>query len=671
MKWTPGQPVALSDEDKSAWDDRVERAERFAKPYHLQWEASLERYTTGRAADAHAVNPLLDFRHVEAKKAQLFYQTPEVQLIPVDPKIEKLPIQQFLPLRQKVLNYKLGPDAANVKREVHATLFDALSSSGFLALKIGYETRTVEVEQEPQISIDPMTGEMQVMELPPVEVPVWERCFISKIPPKRLLIPHDFKGHVYDDAAWLGIKGVMPLTLARQQPGWNIPDDYQGTTERDETRFTHQASAEGSAQADPQVPYTEIWYRAALFDPDVVHPGLYRCLILVEGLDAPVKHVDSPYHRVDPMGRMTGDSMVGSPIHLGTLRDLTDSAYVPSDLTIGAQLSEELTKFRTQQVRGRDRRQPITVFDTENLDQDTITKIEANRGPIPLPAGALGGGVDRLFATIGTGSEPRDNYTAQDYIQRDYETALGLGSNQQGVAVRKRQTATEARIVQGNSDARAEAERDRLREYFVQLVRKFDAVLQQYLGPEELTNILGQQAAQLWEQWKALPGRYLYKIQPDSGVHVDAVQYRAQALDEYNLLRKDPQVNTAVLLEKVARALNYDPQQFVAPPPEPRADAPNMSVSFKAEDLVHPVSGRVMLDLLVQSGYELAEDTIARLKQYHDAVGQQLGMGPTVSQGGVAGMIPPTPHGGSAPTMDVVNRHQQERTGGVQGMGVL
>ena len=677
MAWEPGASRTLREQDRGAWASRIDRAALVAKQFYPQWERALKRYTDAKFdKERYDVNALLDFRHVESKRAQLFYQSPEVQLVPIDPDHPDVPFDQLLPLRQKVLNHRLGTSGTHAKREVHSTLFDAIATSGFMILKVGYENRVVEVT----------TLQEGILGEPPIEVkvpvPIWERCFMSRVSPKRLLIPSDFRSGDFDSAPWLGVRGRMPLSQARTQPGWSIPEGFEGSTTKDHTTFDHGTTDQGDT--DPMVEYTEIWYRASLFDRTIVHPDLFRCLILAEGVDDPVKHVDSPYQSLDEMGRLTDDSMLGSPIHVGTLRDLSDSAYVPSDLAVGEQLVNELNKFRTQQVRGRSRRQPIVVFDTNNLDQATIQKIENNQGPVGLPAGSLAAGVDKLMAVISTGSEPRDNYTAQDYIERDWERALGVSANQQGSFTKSKRTATEARIVQGNADARVEAERDRVREWYISAVRKFDTVIQRVMTPYELTKILGQQGAALWDQWRVMPGRYVYRIQPDSGVHVDAMQHRQQVLDEYNLLRRDERVNADELLKKVALALHHDPAQFIAPPQERPPEPIKLSLAFNGEHLLLPGAGRLLLDLLTESGVKLGPDTIQRLAAIHAHQAQVQGMPPPAPQPqappGVAGMIPgsdmmpvaasPMGHQGSALVTEPVNQHQTERTGGVQGVGV-
>src|SRR5690348_2192190 len=161
------------------------------------------------------------------------------------------------------------------------------------------------------------------------------------------------------------------------------------------------------------------------------------------------------------------------------------------------------------------------------------------------------------------GQEPRDNFAAQDYAERDWQGALGTNENQAGQIAKKKTTATEARIAQKNSGARASSEKDRPSEWIITGVRKFDCVLARTTTVTDLVKVLGQQGAALYQQWQQLPGCYVYKILPDSGVHVDAAQFRAQKLDEYNLLRKDPQIVASELLKGVTRALGYDPSKMV------------------------------------------------------------------------------------------------------------
>ncbi len=644
--FAPGAPRPLSGEDLGKWTERIERGERKCKQFHEQFDRGLANYMKAKAAkpkDDDEVDPKIDYRHVESKKSQLYHRTPDVMLTPIDPTDGTIP-QAILSQRQKLLNYELGPKGANAKRAVHKTLVETLAASGWMITMVGFEQITLP---------DPVSQQ---------QIPVWSRRFISTVSAKKLIVPDDFlDSSDFDSAPWLAVKGTMPLVQARRL-GWYIPPEFEGSTQSDDAIYKH--TDEGQAPSEKSLDYTIVWYRAALYDEAVFNPDLFRCLILAKGLDQPAWHIDSPFQGLTPEGALTDDSMIGNPIHVGTLRDLPDSAHVPADLIVVEPLSMELKKFRTSLVRGRRQRRPLTVV-SDDLGQPIIDKLTRNEGPIVIPASFFdGAGGQRAIAAIQVGTEPRDNFTAQDYLERDYEQAVGMSANQGGQFSKQKRTATEVRTVQGNSSARAETEKDRIREYVVALFRKFDAILQKTATIQEVTKILGQQGAALWQQWAMLPGKYAYDIVPDSGQYVDAEQYRSAALDSYNLLRKDERVSPEELLARVARAHNMDPAKLIAPPKDKTTEPPVPNLSFKGEDAANPAMGNLLLDLLANAGIKLRPETIQSFALMH---AQQMAQAAATGQP-IGANADGNEHGGSASVTEPVNQHQTQKTGKMQGM---
>jgi hypothetical protein len=645
LPFTPGTSRPLSDDDFSKWTARIERGRTKCKLFHPQMDRGLASYAKAKydePNDTDEVDSKIDYRHVESKKSQLYHRTPEAMLTPVDPQDQSIPYAQILPLRQKALNHEFGPKGANAKRALHKTLVETLAASGWMITKVGFE----------QVGLtDPMTGQT---------IPIWSRRFISAVSGKKLIVPEDFlDSSDYDSAAFLAIDGVMPVIAARRQ-GWAIPEGFEGTSQADEAVYKHTDLP--AAPSEASLEYTEVWYRAHLFDPDVFHPDVYRCLILVKGLDKPAWHVDSPYQSLTPQGQLTDDSMVGNPIHVGTLRDLPDSAHVPADLIVVEPLSREIKKFRTSLVRNRRMRRPIAVV-AERLGVPIIEKLTRNEGPVPVPDEYIdGAGQQKAVGIAQMGTEPRDNFTAQDYLERDYEQAVGMSANQAGQLNKSKRTATEIRTVQGNSSARAETEKDRIRDYVVALYRKYDAIYQRTATQQEVQKVLGVDGAALWMHWKALPGKYAYDIVPDSGRYVDIHEARSEWLQKYELLRRDDRVNTEELLTEGARLWNRDPAKFIAPAQDKTLEPPKMSVSVNLLDLNDPIAGRVYLDLAANGGVKHAADTIAMMKAVHE-VGAALGQPPGMPVG--ANTQPE--HGGAALKAERLNKHQEERTGKLQG----
>lgn len=649
LPFQPGQPRPMTQELRDAWQSRVDRADTKRQLFEPQWKRALERYAKARyPEERYDVNALLDYGHVETKKAHLFHETPEVQLHPVDPKDASIPYVVVLPLRQKYLNHKLGDTEANSLSALHKTIVDALSNSGWLAMEIGYEQRLL-----------PVPGEVNP-DGTPVQVPIWSRCFMTRLAPKKLLVPDDWHDTPGDEAPWLGYWGCMPLSQAKKQPGWVLPPDFQASAQKDERRFDY--DVESPTTGDPLVEYVKIWYRAAWFDEAVFHPEVYRCLVLVKGVDQPVYHVDSPYQTMQPDGTLTDDSLIGNPIHMGALRDLPDSAYIPCDLVVGEQLSREVNKFRTQLVRGRTRRQPREIYNN-TLPKDVVEKLIANEGPTGVPPEFFTPDGQTALAVVATGTEPRDNFAAQDYAERDWQKAIGTSDARAGQVSKKKVTATEIRHVSGNAAARDDTEKNRVRAYFVGAVRKFDTILQRTATPQHVQKVLGTQGAALWEQWRALPGKYGYKILPDAGTYVDLPQFRAEVVDLYNNTRKDDRVNPEELLELLARAFNRDPAKFIAPPQDKTMEAPKAALSFNGQDTANPAMGNLLLDFCANAGIKLRPETIAAFAAQHAAM--LAGQTP----GGIVGEDVPPGHGGSAEQAEPISKHQTERTGAVQGVG--
>ena len=216
------------------------------------------------------------------------------------------------------------------------------------------------------------------------------------------------------------------------------------------------------------------------------------------------------------------------------------------------------------------------------------------------------------------------------------------------------------------------------------------------MGQQDLVKILGQQATQLWEEWRNLPGRYVYRVQPDSGVHVDAVQFRTQKLDEYNLLRKDPQIDATELLNGAGRAWGEDPTKLGVTPTERGPDPARVTLTLSGDDLVG-IQSLAASEILKQAGYTLSEAAIAPLTHDQTASGgvpvmpgmrpgaeSPEGTSPVVPLGMSAGMAammptgapavpgmmgPAAGHGGGATPPERVNQHATENTGALQGVG--
>jgi hypothetical protein len=258
---TPDETDALpwTDKDLRYWRSEItqSRQKRDDTSSRYGWDDNLERYTPKRAKDAHGrangdVNTGVDFADVEVKKAALFYDTPAVSLnVPQDREIapagEQTPALQLSTLvlwQQELLNTLLGPQHANIKPTVLKAIFDCLCPAGVGPVTVGYQVtmqtidQTVPVTDEfgqpmmkPVPAITSALAAMGLAQAPmpeplmqvvPVEVPIYEKWFISRFSPKALLIPSSFRDTDFQRAPWLGKDFRKPTSQLRRE--FNLPD---------------------------------------------------------------------------------------------------------------------------------------------------------------------------------------------------------------------------------------------------------------------------------------------------------------------------------------------------------------------------------------------------------------------------------------------------------------
>ena len=145
------------------WQSQLQDAEDKRKPYkENDWDRNVQAYlgkTLTTAPDHDTVTVPKDFANVERKKAELFFQNPDVNLTAKQPGLEEA-VQTF----QAVLNYTLGPEGVDAGAMMTEVTFDACMT-GLLASKIGYESF-----QQGEV---PMQIGEQPVEQPPPEFPVY------------------------------------------------------------------------------------------------------------------------------------------------------------------------------------------------------------------------------------------------------------------------------------------------------------------------------------------------------------------------------------------------------------------------------------------------------------------------------------------------------------------
>lgn len=697
-------------EIKAARQKRTDVSEAFG------WKKNLENYVprplkTG-VLDTH-VNTGSDFRDVERKKAALFYDTPAVcltvkqdrEIVPDPNKPDELAAMAALPKplmlstltfwEQEMLNTLLGPQHANVKPTVLKAIFDCLCPSGLGPVTVGYQV-TMKTIDQPTPLLDPIT-QQPVMEpvnplhqaaaafgmMPPpmpkpvmttvkVEIPIYERWFVSHFSPMSMLIPASFKDTDYQRAPWLGKDFRKPTSQIKRE--YHLPKDWAGGTADESIKTTFEepndTKVDVDAAGDPELTGSEIYYRTQLRSDKEEHPDALMHLVLLDGKAEPLVHRPCPYQDFTETGEMSPDSLKGFVDRPLVLRDLSDSAWIPSDCSVWRQLTTELEKFREQSIKQRKNSRSVILFDASKIDPTARDKIENGEigAFVPVIEGALQQGVDTIMKQVAQPTLGRENFLAQEIIESDREKISGIGSNQTGIQAKGAKTATEQTIVQRNSEARFEQERQRVLAWFLNdVAQPFDTLILRYADDRIAMQILGDVRGKLWATFKGhLAGGYSYGLMVDSGKYLDIEADRRQWMQVYGQLRQDPMVNPRPLLTKLAEIMGLDPAEFVVEPKKPEKEM-KASVSFKATEDFNPANPAFAINVALarQAGWIIDEEAV-KIAQ-GQAVAVQT-MQPAVSGVGPHPTANGTPqHPGTAPKAPTINQHVQDESGDRSG----
>jgi hypothetical protein len=675
-----------STKDATYWREQVKLAQAVNDQLAPWQDANLKAYAPSPSSSPDGygtqINTNRDFTLVERKKADLFYQRPEVSLSPspllegpiysadvdlmtgqpkplmgpVNPQTQQaqpIPSSYALAAHQEIVNEHLGPDGVNATRMAHQALFDVLTLSGVGYTVMGYESATVDVDSG---QVDPLTGKPKL-----IPVPIKESCYWQHFSPKQALKPHNFRSTEWDRAPWLGHRFELPLTAGNRKK-FKLPSDFTGQKSDSKQYFDH---GMGQSSAEDVFTGAELWYRSCLFREDRPHPDHLTHLVLVDGVDEPVIEEDCPYQTLDPQGQLTPDSLIGFPIHPLNTRTLTDSSNPPSDCTLIRPLVNELNRFREQMVEYRDAQTLKWTFNMDVLPAEIVGKIVRSPigGMIGIPGDAFAG--EGAIKELPHGSMPRESFTSNDYIDADIARTTAIDAAGAGVQSTGSQTATEAQIQQGNANARLDFERGVVLQWYVSGVTKFSTLLQRYLPVKDAAKIVGVQRAQVWDVWRrTVASNLAFTAMPDSALRVDQAVDRKQAQDLYSFLANDPYVQKgrAKLLEKLLRKFHIDPEGIVAAPDPAKPEPPKLSISIKGEDFVGP-QAPIIIELAQQLGLTISDEA----KQATQALGAIM----QALQAQQAQAEAQTKHGGKLPQQESLSKHSADLTGGLQGTGAV
>jgi len=646
--------VPLSQQALGEWQEGLEQARTLRKQVSSWWDANVKAYAPQQSDDpaeyGSRLNTNRDFTLVERKKADLFYQQPNVQAIPSPLMVGQ---EALMDTHTSLLNAKLGVHGVDAKALAHQVIFDVLCPAGSGFTVMGYESATVPTPQ-----MNPETGEEEM-----IPVPVYEECFWRWLSPKQALIPHSFRSTRWDDAPWLGFDFEWPVAVVKAK-GW-VDEQYTGTSTDDDLHFDYGMDTKTSGNVARG---TVIFYKSALYRPDRPHPLHQTMLVFIEGVEQPVEHKDSPYQTITPQGALSPDSLIGFPIHPLTIRPMTDSAYVPSDCTLSRPIVNELNRFRAQMIEMRDANIMRWQYNADVMPPDALAKIVRSPigGMIGVPGEAFVG--DGAIKELPHGTYPRENFSFNDYLDNDLARTHALDANQAGADASGDSTATEANIRQSNVNARLGLERGVVLDWYIKGVTKYSTLLQRFLSVQDAAAIVGPQKAQEWDGWRRMvPASLAFTALPDSALRTDLASERKRAMDEYAFFAKDPLMDRKKLLTHLLPKLHYPIDVLVTEPPAKTPEPTKPNFSFKGDDL-NPLNPQfpIVMEILRQAGVTVSPQAVQEAQA--GAMNAMMAQGVAQDTGqGDAGAN--TTHPGKVAPQESLSKHQTDLTGGMQGTG--
>lgn len=648
----------IEDKRLQAFRSRIEGCKRKKRDLKHDWDLNIS-YRRGKPFDSDsdqdrvAVN--MDFPFTKAKHASLFSQVPQVILTPKHPAFA-----QAAPVFAKALNDTLT--TAKVGTAMDECLPDMINAAGIAGAIVAYDSIT-DMVQVPEIDPAMMPPELQqavatgAFEIPMVDAQrtLDARFTVTRISPTDLLWPVEFKGSDFNDAPWVGRSGRMTWEEAKRTFG--LTDEEHKERVVGDDRADRQAAHDKDHDRDADtevVTFDEIYYWRHLYHADEKSFKAIQRVVFVNGLDdKPV--VDEPW-KGQRYSEQTG-AYLGSclfPIQFCTLTYITDEPVPPSDSAIGRPQVDELIKSRTQMVQQREHAKPIRWFDTNRVDplvRDLLMKGEVQDF---IPTNGSG---DNVIGEVARAAHAQDDYTFDRVQKSDLQEEWGLGANQLGNFASGERSASEAAIVQTNTQTRNGAERARVVTFFVRIAEVMAGLMALYGEfdvPEELGASIGLDGQQRLASWnrEEINQHFAFEVRADSSVLLTSEQ-RLERLSRFlNLTAKSGFVDVEPIVAEMAALSGLDPGQVVRRPSPQPPDAPKVALSLKGEDLFSPFA----VGLLIKNGQAPTPEELQAAQRLLAASGVPTMPSPVAPQPppGEFGKLPP-----SQPEPEVGSAHPQ------------
>ena len=617
------------------------------------------------------------YSRIEQKKASFISQNPYVNVSAKHPDAVAV-----APLMEAIINDQLGapqPEGVDAMVMLRECMHDVLVPAGFFGCHIGYEafippkqpTKQIQQGMKPDPNwkppapapVGPGVPPGQVPPPPPqppmipnmVEVPniIFERYFMDRVSPRKLLWSDDFRGSDYDRSSWVACHGNMDFFKAKLK--WKLPDDFEAFSKRDEDIV---CAEDNKLKTDKkkQIHYYIIYYNACTFDKTVTHPYKIRTLVLVDGIKEAVYHKDCDFQWENEDGTLGG--MMGYPLHIGALRAASDTAFPRSDADIWKYQDEEISEGRTDMKLQRKGNVPGRAVDISKLKEGGFAKMERGIYQALMPFGkeCFEDGKFTAIYPIPQVPYAQENFTFDNLANRDMDAAAGLGSAPGGAIPQgtTSTSATQAGAADNASGSRMGLERNVFYHWYARGVQKLSVLFQHFMDNDQYVAMLDKNGAQVLQQWNKnnIQGRFTFEIEHNSSI--DQSEQRNEFMQFYNLTAKDPAFNHHELDMELVSLFGKDPQKMMAPPPNPPPPPTpalphgvTLTLDEKGLNPLNPAFPIIMA-MITQLGIVVPPTAIAQAQQQAAKTGLPTAAAGNVVNGAVQ-TAPPAPAPGGPP----------------------
>jgi hypothetical protein len=548
------------------------------------------------------INP--DWSLTKTKTANLFSQVPAVQMTH-----ENKQYAGAIPAFAKSVNYELSEKRTNISAAMEEVLNDVVNASGIGAILTEYVARFEPVEMLMPRTINTPNGPVDVNKLPQrVVQELMARKVVSiqesqrvvsykfaqtRLSPSSLLWALEFKGSAFDDSDWTGYDDQCSWADGMHEFGLKADQKEAvcGASEKEQLGLNQETTDAGAFGDLKKVSFTRIFYWRHRVDPEELHLDSIWELVLVKGLENPVRHEQYRGQRlVEQTRKYVGVRRF--PLQFLTLTYITDNPVPPSDSAAGRPQVNDMRRSRSQIFQNRQHSFPMRWFDVNRVPITVQNQLMNGNLQGFLPTNGPG---DKAFGEIARASYPSEDMAFDNITKTDLMEAWQLGPDQMGGG-RGAKTKGEAQLQQTNFATRIGLERAKVAAFFLRNVDVLAGLMTLFSDFPNLTEQEKQQMMKVWDS-KQITHDLVLKVRPDSTIVLDSEQRIQRIMRFMNMTVQSGYVNPKPLIFEFAELSGIDPSDVIVDPKPKQPEDPNISFRFTGkQDLMNPVVAGMLMD---------------------------------------------------------------------------